>query len=397
VIQVCSQCGTRWNVRDRQRVGCPRCRGALLAPSMDSPGADPRWGPGAVAQSPVQSRTPPRLPPGYRWIAVRPGAPPLPRRRRRPLGPTPRYTVIPRWGLVDHIDADTATQIPAMRRAPSAAQVRAAFFVSVVTLGAAALVHVLRYVLLVINRNTLLNSLVAVAAVGLSVLASLAAIAAAITCAVMLTRWLIARRAAAFAHCGQPDPRPTWALWIGCLLPPSIAIVLAIVVAVILANLGHPASWALMAGCVALCCLPLLAMVWVLVYVVELAKTEDLYNRLRKSVWRWWLLWLLSAVTSIFATVTGAAQDAQGIANNTVAMVVAYLLALVAVMTTASLFEGFERKPIERPSHRWVIVADDGSTDPATMRAGRPEEELGNRAVPGSAPAVELEGAEPAA
>ncbi|WP_238602279.1 hypothetical protein, partial [Mycobacterium avium] len=27
MIQVCSQCGTRWNVRDRQREWCPRCRG----------------------------------------------------------------------------------------------------------------------------------------------------------------------------------------------------------------------------------------------------------------------------------------------------------------------------------------------------------------------------------
>ncbi|HRD14262.1 MAG TPA: hypothetical protein PLI79_20625, partial [Mycobacterium sp.] len=36
MIQVCSQCGTRWNVRDRQRAWCPRCHGALMAP-------DPRW------------------------------------------------------------------------------------------------------------------------------------------------------------------------------------------------------------------------------------------------------------------------------------------------------------------------------------------------------------------
>ena len=36
VIQVCSQCGTRWNVRDRQRTWCPRCHGTLLAPA-DAP------------------------------------------------------------------------------------------------------------------------------------------------------------------------------------------------------------------------------------------------------------------------------------------------------------------------------------------------------------------------
>jgi hypothetical protein len=361
---------------------CPRCRGTLLAPSTDAPGGHPRWDPGSTAQLGVL----PRLAPGYRWIAVRPGAPPLQRRRRRPLGQTPRYTAIPRWGLVDRIDwgtatqiSDTAIQIPAARRAPRAAQVRASFFATVVTVGAAALVHLARYILLVINRDTLLNSLLAVGAVGLSVLASLAAIAAAITCAVTLMRWLIVRRATAFVHCGRSDPRPAWALWVGCLLPPSAAMVMAIMFAVTLATLGQPASWALMAGCLAVCSLPLLALVWALVYVIELAKTENHYNRLGKRIWGWWLLWLLSTATSVFATITAGAQDAQGIANNTVTMVVAYLLALAAVLGTSSLFEGFERKPIKRPVHRWVVVAEDGYT------------------VSGFAPAVELAGEEPAA
>ncbi|MFZ1179582.1 MAG: hypothetical protein WAO15_25690, partial [Mycobacterium sp.] len=43
MIQVCSQCGTRWNVRERRREWCPRCRGALMAPLGDAPTADPRW------------------------------------------------------------------------------------------------------------------------------------------------------------------------------------------------------------------------------------------------------------------------------------------------------------------------------------------------------------------
>jgi Domain of unknown function (DUF4328) len=383
MIQVCSQCGTRWNVRDRQRVWCPRCRGALLAPSTDAPGSRPWWSRGFAAQSASASPTPARLPPGYRWIAVRPGAPPPPRRARRPLGPTPQYNAIPRWGLVDRVDSDvdsdTGAQIPVVQRGPSAAQVHAAFFVSVVTLGAAALVHVVRYALLVVNRETLLNSLVAVAAVGLSVLASLAAIAAAFTCAIVLMRWLIARRAAAFAHYGRSESRPRWALWVGCLLPPSAAMVLAITLAVTLTTLGHPPSWALMAGCLVVCCLPLLAMLWALVYVIELAKMENHYSQLRRTIWGWWLLWLLSVATSVFATVTGGAQDAQGIANNTVAMVVAYVLACAAVIATSRFFKRFEGKPIERPAHRWLVVSDDA------------------RPASGSAAAVELAGAEPAA
>ena len=77
VIQVCSQCGTRWNVRDRQRGWCPRCNGALMAP-VNPP--DPRWSPGATSHPPTRPPGPqrggPRLPQGFRWIAVRPGPPP---------------------------------------------------------------------------------------------------------------------------------------------------------------------------------------------------------------------------------------------------------------------------------------------------------------------------------
>ena len=377
MIQVCSQCGTRWNVRDRQRVWCPRCRGTLLAPSTEAPDVDPRWSAG-----PRTPPVPPRLPPGYRWIAVRPGPAPPPRRRRRPLGPTPRYTVIPRWGLMDRIYPDGAPPGSVVPQPPPASRVRAALFAAAVTLGFAALVHLARYLLLIINRNTLLNWLVADAAALLSVLASLAAIAAVITAALLLMRWLIARRTAAFAHRGKAETRSPWALRLGCLLPPSAAIVLAISFAISMLGFGQPASWALMAVCVVVSCLPLLAAVWALVYLVELAKTEDHYTRLRGLIWGWWLLWLLSSVTSVFASVTSGAQDAQGIANNTVAMIVAYLLALAATLATTKVFEGFERKPVERPAHRWVVVADS-----ATGAAGDLK----------SAPAVEVTGEEPAA
>jgi hypothetical protein len=160
---------------------------------------------------------------------------------------------------------------------------------------------------------------------------------------------------------------------------------LAITFAVVRVTTGHSASWALMAGCVVMSCLPLLGALWSLVYVIELAKTEENYTALRGPIWEWWLLWLLSSVTSIFASITSGAQDAQGIANNTVAIIVADLVALVASFATARLFEGFERKPVARPAHRWVVIADDAE-DPAAAAAAA-----------GSAPAVELSGEQPAA
>jgi hypothetical protein len=286
--------------------------------------------------------------------------------------------VIPRWGLVDRVELDAAAQGSAMRQAPPA-RVRASLFVTMVALGIAALVHLLRYLLLIINRNTLLNWLVADAAALLSVLASLAAIVAVIVSAVLLTRWLIVRRAAAFAHHGKLETRSPWTLRLGCLVPPSAAIALAVTFAVAEATFHHSASWALMAACVVFSCLPLLGTVLALVYVAELAKIEEQVPQLRAVIWTWWLLWLLSGVTSVFASATSGAQDAQGIANNTVAMIVAYLLALAAALATMRVFEGFERKPVERPAHRWVVVADDA--DGASK----------------SAPAVELAGEEPAA
>ena len=335
MIQVCSQCGTRWNVRDRRRDWCPRCHGALMAPMADAPAPARGW-----------QRTPPRLPPGFRWIAVRPGAAPAPRHGRRPLGPTPRYAVIPRWGLGDRVDPEWR-QAPApaetpTRTGPSAAVVRLTLFLSLLVLSGATLVYVARYVLLIINRNTLLNSVVAFAANWLGVLASAGAVVALGASGVMLTRWLIARRARAFAHYGLQDQRSVRALWAGCLVP-------------------------------------LVNLLWAPVYVTELATIEEHHTRLQRPIVQWWIAWLFSYAVSIFAIATSWATDAQGIANNTVLMVVAYLLGAVTLAAIARVFEGFERKPVERPAHRWVVAGDD-----------RPGASL-------SAPPVELEGQEPAA
>jgi hypothetical protein len=84
-------------------------------------------------------------------------------------------------------------------------------------------------------------------------------------------------------------------------------------------------------------------------------------------------------LVSIAAIATSFATDAQGIANNTVLMVVAYLFAAVTLAAATRVFEGFQRKPVARPAHRWVAVPDD-----------RP-------AAPASADPVELKGQEPAA
>jgi hypothetical protein len=220
--------------------------------------------------------------------------------------------------------------------------VRTTLFVGVLVLAMAALAYVLRYVLLVFNRNTLLNSVVAGAADWLGVAASAAAFIAVIACAAVLIRWLIARRGAAFAHYALPEHRSVRALWAGCLVP--------------FANL-----------------------LWAPVYVIELATIENHYTRLHRPIVLWWIAWVFSYVVSIFAITSSFATDSQGIANNTVIMVFAYVCAAGAVAAVARVFEGFERKPVHRPAHRWVVVGPDRT------------------AAPASAAPVELEGQEPAA
>jgi Domain of unknown function (DUF4328) len=354
MIQVCSQCGTRWNVRDRQRAWCPRCHGTLLAPSGSVP--DSPWAarPTAPPVGGNGQSTPPRLPPGYRWIAVRPGAAPPPRRGRRPLGPTPRYSVIPSWGLVEYFDT-VAEPHAEPRRGPSASLVRAILIATLVVLGGAALVHVVRYALLLINRTVLLNPVLAWAATWFGVLASVLAMFTVVASVIVLTNWLIARRAAAFAHRRRADPRPAWALWTGCLVP-------------------------------------VLNLVWAPVFVIELARAEDRFARLRRPIVLWWIVWLLSSAVAVWSmvttfTVTFFTHDAQGIADNTVTTIIGYLLALAALLLATQVFLGFERAPVERPVKRWVIVAE----EPAEVPEAHPDTD------PESAVPVESKAQNPAA
>ncbi|MFV0493780.1 DUF4328 domain-containing protein [Mycobacterium sp.] len=347
MIQACSQCGTRWNVRERQRTWCPRCRGTLMRPQADVP-AGPS---GVPSQRPpaagVAGRGAPRIPPGFRWIALRPGVSRRAGPGRRPLGPTPRYAAVPRWGLIDParylVPAPVAEQ--QTQTGPPAERVRAVLLATQMVFAAAALVYAGRYVLLIINRETLLNSVLALTADWMGIAASGAALVAAAAAFVVLVQWLRARRAAAFSHHGLLEHRTARRLWAGCLLP-FVNLVMA----------------------------PL--------YVIELALVEGHYRRMRKPIIAWWLIWVLSYAVSLFAIATCLSSDAQGIANNTVAVTIGYLVAGVTIAAVSRVFEGFERKPVVRPAHRWLVV-----------ESGRPE-----KSTPSASSAVvEPEGRQPAA
>jgi hypothetical protein len=352
MIQVCSQCGTRWNVRDRQRVWCPRCHGTLLAPS--SAPADPQWGarPTASPLQPSAQKTPPRLPTGYRWIAVRPGAAPPVRRGRRTLGPTPRYASIPPWGLVEHFDVVDEQAAPP-RTGPSVGVVRIVLIATMAAFAAAALAKILQYALLLINRSVLLHPVLASAATLFGLLTGVVAAFLLLAAAVVLTNWLIARRAGAFAHRGETDPSDTWWLWIGCLTP---------VVNVIFAP----------------------------VFVLELATAEGRDDNLRRPTVLWWIVWAVSYLVSGFAIATAFTANTQAIADNTMLTAVGYLIGLAALLLLLKVVHGFESRPVEKPVTRWVMVPD-------TRPQSDPVRDPVSEKEPESAAPVESEGQNPAA
>ncbi len=277
---------------------------------------------------------------------MRPGPPPPPRPRRRPLGPTPRYQSIPRWGLAEPVAAPTATEAAAQRKSASAAAVRTTLIAAGLVFALAAGAHATRYLLLLVNRSALLPPFIAIGSLLAGVLASLAAVIAVIATAVMLTSWLVSRRAAAFAVHGQADPRPEWALWAGCLVP-------------------------------------FVNLVWAPVFVLELAHAERCQARQRGPIALWWIAWVFTYLICGWAIWTSRATDAQGIADNTVTMIVAYLAGLAVLVLLWRVFDGFFGKPVDRPAHRWVVV-------PATPVApAEPDSDV--------EPAVESEDREPAA
>jgi hypothetical protein len=360
MIQVCSQCGTRWNVRDRQRSWCPRCGGTLLAPSAPQ-WAPPQGGP-ELPPPPPQAAPPrppqaaaPRLSPGYHWVALRPGAPPRRRMRHGPLGPTPRYPFVPRWGLQQHFDV-AAEEPDGEHDGPRPATVRTMLVVTMVALGVAAFAHVLRYGLMLINRSVLLHPLIADATVAFGVAASLVALVILGITVVILIRWLIARRAAAYAEHRQADPHPAGEVWVLSLLPG-------------------------------------INVLFTPVYVIELATVEGRLTRLRRPIVVWWIVWALSALVALWSVintvvVTFFANSTQNLADNNVTVAVGYLLALAAVLLVSRVYLGFEGTPAEHSTRRWVVVGS-GPSNPA--------QPVIVEAEPESAVPVETQGQNPAA
>jgi hypothetical protein len=200
--------------------------------------------------------------------------------------------------------------------------VRGTLLATMVIVGVAAVLHIARYALLLINRSTLLNPWVAGLATWLGIAASVVALFAIVASLVVLTNWLIARRGQAFAHRDTDDPRSAWEMRAGCLVP-------------------------------------LVNLFWAPVYLIELAEAEGRLDRLRATIVTWWCVWIFSTVVSVFSIATSFTRDVQGIADNTVTTIVAYLIALAALLLAHRVVLGFESTPVDRPAKRWVMVPDE--------------------------------------
>ena len=147
------------------------------------PAPDPRWSrPARQHRSGAPRRRSPHVcHAGYRWIAVRPGAAPAQRRRRRRVGPDPALRDHPALGSRRLHGFGAARRSRRFRAGPSAGLVRFALTVAAIVFGRRGRSCMLvRYVLLVINRNTLLHPVVAGAALWLGVVASVVGVRAAV-------------------------------------------------------------------------------------------------------------------------------------------------------------------------------------------------------------------------
>jgi hypothetical protein len=231
--------------------------------------------------------------------------------------------------LIDSVaPSATAAEHP-LRRHASATAVKATLLAAAAVFGLAALAHILRYLLLLINRTVLLPPLVANGTLLMGVLVSLAAMVSVIVTAAVVTSWLIGRRAEVFGYLGHDDPRSEWELWVGCMTP-------------------------------------VVNLVWAPIFLIELARAEQSQTRLRGPITMWWIGWIFSTAISAWAIWTSSATDAQGIADNTVTVIIAYLAGLAVLLLLWRVFDGFDRKSVQRPLHRWVVVPEDHVTaDPA--------------------------------
>lgn len=303
VVQPCARCGARWPVQGTPMHWCPRCRGVLLSPGpIDAP---------AAARN-------------YRWVARRPGRQARSARRRGDTAPaeTPRYTYIPRWGLRD---------VPAVEEQPSRQRplqaltdrVHRLLIAVAVAFAVAAVAEVGRYLILMYNRSRLVEPLLLAFSDALVTVSALIAPILALLAALAAIGWLLEFRRATYARLRRRDPRPTWFVAAGCLVP--------------VANL-----------------------LWPGVFLTEVLAHRDDPRPLRAAR-IWWGIWVVGGVLAATALVWRSADSLQAKADGvlfTALTDVAAAAVAVATLWVLRTTEGRDVRGDRRIGRRWVVAAD---------------------------------------
>ncbi|RVW02124.1 DUF4328 domain-containing protein [Rhodococcus xishaensis] len=312
VIQVCAHCATRWPVVEAPAHWCARCQGVLLSPfDTDRPtppsGRNFRW----VARSPYQQSA------GRRPPAA------------RELGPTPRYSQVPRWGL---LDPPPERPDDRFTRTESAADLAPTLLAcTAIVFGLAAASEAFRYALLMFNRVQLVDPLTLALSDSMvwatQVSAPLVALAAAIAsvCRLALTR----RRV--LAARGLADPRSPRSLAVGVLVP--------------VVNLVMPG-----------------------VFLSEIARGD---RRTLTAIRIWWVAWVANGVLVAIGLLWRNRDTLQAQADGVVLAAVTATVAAATALLTLHIVRRFDDRDLfGRPhrSARWVNVPSSAQPEEATVR-----------------------------
>ncbi|MBD0862991.1 DUF4328 domain-containing protein [Gordonia sp. zg691] len=348
MIDLCPRC----RIQAPHRPGrdhCPRCGGplsvvddaarAMAARSAPAPQPvhESQRGRQAYAPGPPERAAAPS-PRGYlyrsrnvRWVARRP--PEAIPARRGPSGLRgprliPRYMYIPTWGLRDEpVEADTAHE----RLDAARARLVFALVVAGAALAASAVVHLLRYILLVVNRDTPLPEFLIAASDWSTIFVGIVAFLGFVMATLAFMRWVLELRADTYSAAQLLDPRrPTWVAALAGL--PLINLVGAPLVLQEVAVLRVGQDPSLDARVVA--------------------------RRLRK-LWVAWLVVNVAALLAIVARFIAWRSESLQTGANALAMViisaaVSAAFALWMSRRVATVFDAAAAAPV--PTRRWVAV-----------------------------------------
>ncbi|MGK8521404.1 DUF4328 domain-containing protein [Nocardia asteroides] len=260
----------------------------------------------------------------YRWVARKPDH----RGRRaqpiaRPVTPagTPRYTQIPRWGLIDPPpQAEGAVRRPLGKLTDS---VTGLLVATVCVFALAAVAELARYAVLLHNRTRLIHPAILVTSDVFVIGAGVLALVLALLAALATVGRLIEIRRLAYAAAGRRDPRSRRALVCGCLVP-------------------------------------VVNLLWPGVFLSEVAALRG-DPRVRRAVRIWWAGWVFGGLVAAAALLWRTADSLQAQADGVLFTAFTDAVAAAVALLTLWVLRAIEQRDLlgrQRTARRWLIAVD---------------------------------------